>query len=199
MPLPLTRVPLPPPHPDGPPPTAAGNPNPQFKGMSRLQKRLLARERERTALQLRKAGATLEAIAAQLKISVPSVSKAIRRVLSRLEARGRETAEAVRRLELLRLDEMLKVLWAEITAKDAKPAVVQGAVDRVLAIMKQRRFYERLDDALAPKKPTDLEVAERVLAVSLADATTEELYQLRELLQRVRARQEQRIASRSSA
>jgi DNA-binding CsgD family transcriptional regulator len=101
--------------------------------------RLRAREREVRAFQLRLAGATYQQIADDLGISLGGAHKIIMRVLHRLEVTADETAEAVRRLEVERLDRMLLGLWPQATKGG------QGAVDRVLRIMERRARLLGLD------------------------------------------------------
>jgi len=89
-------------------------------------------ERERAALELRKAGATYRAIGEALGITPVGAYRAVMRAIAKLNARVLEEAEAVRRLELERLDDLLLAMWPQ--AKKGN----QGAVDRVLRIMERR-------------------------------------------------------------
>jgi hypothetical protein len=114
------------------------------------QQAAVARDRERQAFELRKAGATYEQIAAKIQphedgrtVTPPAVMKMIRRVLCRLEKLTEEDAEQVRRLEIERLDAMLLGLWQKARAGH------EGAVDRVLRVMQRRAELLGLD---APTK-----------------------------------------------
>jgi len=108
------------------------------------ERRLKTVERQRQALELRKAGASYRAIAQKLGYKGPAgayaaVQGAIKLVLS-------EPAKEVIALELDRLDALLLGLWPEAS---------RGrwlAVDRVLAIMDRRAKYLGLD---APVKRDD--------------------------------------------
>jgi hypothetical protein len=101
------------------------------------EKALLALERQRQALELRKAGVGFQQIADQLGYGGPSgafnaVARALQKVIQ-------EPAEAVLALELARLDAMLLGLWPKARAGHA------SAVDRVLKLMDRRAKYLGLD------------------------------------------------------
>lgn len=103
--------------------------------------RVNAVERQRQALELRKAGADYRAIAEKLGYKSPS--GAHNAVKNALKTIIKEPAEAVRDLELARLDAMLLAIW---------PKVRQGneyAIDRALKIMDRRSAYLGID---APKE-----------------------------------------------
>lgn len=99
--------------------------------------RITQAERRRQALELRKAGATYEQIAAELGIRSKRAAWGI--VQTALAEITREPAQAVLDLELSRLDAMLLGLWP--TARKGN----HGAVDRVLRIMDRRARYLGLD------------------------------------------------------
>lgn len=93
-------------------------------------KRLAVLEKERQALELRKAGATFEAIATQVGYTNPSAAhKAVKRAMDRTI---REPADELRALESERLDRMLLTSWKLAIAGDLK------AVDRVLKVIELR-------------------------------------------------------------
>jgi hypothetical protein len=98
-------------------------------------------EKRRKALELRKAGATYEQIADQLKLPNKSVSYKL--VKAAIKAIIREPAEEVLRLELERLDAMLLGCWSRAKTGDS------AAIDRALRIMERRAAYLGLD---APKR-----------------------------------------------
>ena len=102
---------------------------------------ITAAEKQRRALELRKAGATFEQIADSLGYAFPAAAaKAVKTALKRTI---QEPADEVRELELARLDAMLFAIW---------PRVKQGnlqAIDRALKIMARRAEYLGLD---APAK-----------------------------------------------
>jgi hypothetical protein len=90
-------------------------------------RRLKAHSRHLQALELRKAGATYQAIADQLGYA--NAQGAHKAVASALKATLREAAEDVRELELTRLDTMLLGLWWRVQAVDEK-AVDRAPVSR---------------------------------------------------------------------
>lgn len=100
-------------------------------------RRLKAAQRQLKALELRRAGETFEAIAEQLDYSGRGV--AYRAVMAALRKTLQEPADEVRKLELERLDELLRSLWPK--AQDGN----QGAVDRILRIMQRRALLLGLD------------------------------------------------------
>ena len=104
-------------------------------------RRLKGHERKLEALRLRKAGYSFPAIALELGYGGPS--GAYKAVMTALVATLQEPADDVRRLELERLDELLKGLW--YFAKVGN----QGAIDKVLRIMERRAKLLGLD---APTK-----------------------------------------------
>jgi len=109
------------------------------------EKRLEAVERQRQALELRKAGLGYQAIADQLGYKSPSGAYAA--IRAALKATIQEPANEVRAMELARLDDLLHGIWS---------AAVGGNVlklDRVLGIMKRRAELLGLD---APKTWKDL-------------------------------------------
>ena len=94
-------------------------------------------EKQRQALELRKAGATFEQIARQLGYA--NAGGAYKIVQAALRDTVQQPADEVRQLELERLDAMLRALW---------PAAIQGkwlAVDRCLLIMDRRARLLGLD------------------------------------------------------
>ncbi len=108
------------------------------------EKRLSELDKQRRALELRKAGLGFEAIASRLGYRGPSgayyaVASAMRRTLQ-------EPADELRALELARLDDLLAGLWL-----DARQGNV-AKIDRVLRIMERRATLLGLD---APKKFAD--------------------------------------------
>ena len=96
-----------------------------------------AHERQLQALELRKAGASYEAIAERLGYA--DRSGAYRAVKAALTLTLREPAEELRSLEAERLDGMLLPLWRRVQAGDEK------AIDRALHIMERRARLLGLD------------------------------------------------------
>ena len=101
------------------------------------QRRILAVEKQRKALELRKAGVPFSVIAEQLCYRGPS--GAYRAVMSALRRTLQEPADEVRQLETERLDALLLALWPH--AKSGN----QGAIDRALKVMERRAKLWGLD------------------------------------------------------
>jgi hypothetical protein len=94
-------------------------------------------EKQRKALELRKAGASYDQIADQLKLGNRSV--AFKLVKAGIKAIVKEPAESVLHLELARLDAMLLGCWTKAKLGDPQ------AIDRVLRIQDRRAAYLGLD------------------------------------------------------
>ncbi len=103
--------------------------------------RIDAAEKQRRALELRKAGVSFEKIAEQ--VGYASRSGAHKAVLTALRNTLREPADELRTMELERLDRMQAALWPQVQQGH------QGAIDRVLRIMQRRADLLGLD---APKE-----------------------------------------------
>ncbi len=100
-------------------------------------RRLVARERQLQALELRKEGFTYDAIAKKLNYnSYQAASAAIEAALKRVLQRP---AEEVRKIELERLDMMLRALLPKIRIADWQ------AINTALRIMDRRAKYLGLD------------------------------------------------------
>lgn len=122
----------------------------QGRGESKTsQRRLQAHARAVQALELRKAGATYDAIAKRLGVTDAAVIKMVRNLLAET---ARQPADDVRELELHRLDTMILGLWQQARSGDVQ------AIDRVLKIMDRRASYMGLD---APKQ-VRVDIVERV-------------------------------------
>lgn len=124
--------------------------------MRSQEQQISATERQRRALDMRKAGKSYQAIAATLGYA--STGGAHKAVHSALTKTLSEPAEQVRDLELARLDALLEALWPGATGaktapweEDGRPApeVDIERVDRVLKIMERRAKLLGLD---APTK-----------------------------------------------
>ena len=94
---------------------------------------------EAQCLHLRMAGYSHREIAAQLGIAPSSAYKRVRHAFDEVNKHNLDTAEQLRALELLRLDELLSALWDTAIAGDLK------AVDRVLKVMERRAKLLGLD------------------------------------------------------
>jgi len=100
-----------------------------------------AREKEAKALELRRAGVTYDVIAAQVGwADAATANKAVRRAIARSM---QDDVEAVREIELDRLDRLERSVWANALQGDL------GSVRAVLNIMERRAKMLGID---APAK-----------------------------------------------
>ena len=106
--------------------------------------RIAAVERQRRALELRKAGMTYQGIADRLGYS--GVSGCYKAIRAAIRAVVKEPAEEVLALELQRLDDLLAGVWVAARQGDV------AKLDRVLKIMARRASLLGLD---APTKFAD--------------------------------------------
>lgn len=116
------------------------------RAQAAAEKAALDAENDRKALELRKAGASLEAIAAALDLEPGVVAASLARSLAGLT---QESDEDLRRLEIERLDALQRALW---------PKALKGegaSVDRCLAIMERRARLLKLDRERKPEEATD--------------------------------------------
>ena len=105
---------------------------------------IAVRQRGQEAIKLRMAGATITQIASQLGYANESGAyKAIMRELEQTAQDMGESTEAVRQLELKRLDQMQFPIWNQVLAGD------QGAIGTALRIQERRASLMGLD---APKQ-----------------------------------------------
>jgi hypothetical protein len=132
--------------------------------VKRLANQIASHDRKLQALELRKAGATFQAIADKLGYRGPS--GAHKAVVSALRATLREPAEELRELELMRLDAMLLGLWRRAQAGEEK------AVDRVLRIAERRARLLGLD---APARSELSGPQGKPVSVDLSGLSEEEL------------------------
>ena len=100
---------------------------------------ITAREREAQAVELRKSGHTYAEIATALGVSRAAGHKMVTRALNRSIERAAESIPQVRKMELDRLDALLKGLWDMASLGDGP------AVDRVLRLMSRRAALLGLD------------------------------------------------------
>lgn len=134
-------------------------------------RRSMARERETQAFELRKAGYSYSKIAECLpphpngkSVTSQAVAKMITRVLARLAKLTEQNVDDVRRIELERLDVMLKGLWSKAEGGD------ESAVDRILKIMQRRAEMLGIDAPERKQIEAELGIHRRA-----ADLTDDEL------------------------
>ena len=111
-------------------------------------RRINATERQRQAVELRKAGLDYRTIAERLGYNNPgsayhSVEAALKKMLQ-------EPVDELRALELSRLDRLELALWQSATQGN------HGAIDRVLRLMERRAKLLGLD--LGKDVPTDVTI-----------------------------------------
>jgi len=106
--------------------------------MGKQDNKVAAVERQRQALELRKAGASYRTIAATLGYAGPQ--GAYKAVTAGLKEALREPATELKDMECARLDALLFALWPQATKGD--PA----AVSRCLAVMERRARLLGLDE-----------------------------------------------------
>jgi len=109
--------------------------------MANQERAMNANERQRQALEYRKAGLSYAMIAERLGYKTAdgahkAVGTALRKTLQ-------EPADDLRRLEVERLDRMLSAIWPQVVQGN------QGGIDRALRIMERRAKLLGLD---APTK-----------------------------------------------
>ena len=119
---------------------------------------LTAREKQITALELRKAGGTFEKIAQALGCGKSQAHRYVTKGLQELCEKTRETAEQLRALENYRLDRMLLALSPKIEKGDVP------AINAALRIMERRAKLYALD-----VQPMEVEHEPQVVTVRFED------------------------------
>ena len=104
-------------------------------------KTVKAIDRSAEAVALRKSGHTYREIATEMGISVSRAHAAVMRAIDQCLDEIAETAPTVREVELIRLDAIIKTLWARVEMGENE------AIDRVLKVMERRSRYLGLDAA----------------------------------------------------
>src|SRR5262245_39291828 len=89
-------------------------------------------ERAGQALDLRKAGLTFKKIGDRMGVTEQRAHKMVTQELARLNGKRAESAEAVTRLEIERLDALMAAVWEKAEGGEL------AAIDRVLSIMARR-------------------------------------------------------------
>lgn len=122
--------------------------------MANQDRAISALDKQKKALELRKAGVSYESIASVL--GYKSASGAHRAVGAALKKTLQEPADDLRNLELERLDKLLSGLWSRASGGN------EYAVDRILKIMERRARLLGLD---APTKQDITSKGEQVNVV----------------------------------
>lgn len=124
---------------------------------------VLAKDRERECLSLRKAGATYDQIAERVGITREGARGAVARALAALSDVCTEEAKEVRQLELDRLDVMLLGIWDQARRGDVQ------AIDRVLRIQERRAKFLSLDMPDKIYMSGDINVIRRIIVDKAKD------------------------------
>ncbi len=124
-------------------------------------KAIEVREKDRQALELRKAGASYEVIAKQLGYADSSGAyKSIQRSMKSIIA---EPTDELRTVEYERLNQMLLILWERVQQGEL------GAIDRALSIM------DRISKMYGLDSPRKTEVNQTITqGVMIVDGTKDE-------------------------
>ena len=118
--------------------------------------------RRATALSLRRNGHEYKTIGLTLGISTARAHQLVKAELDSARRTSLEDADAIRQLELLRLDALTKAVWDDAMQGETK------SVEALLKIMERRARY------LGIESPTPVEPASVVLAAFIA--TAERIY-----------------------
>lgn len=106
-------------------------------------RRLQATERAIKALNLRRQGWSFRDIAQELGVTPPAVHEAVTRMLRNMT---HEEADSYRKIELERMETMLKAIWGRVTEGELQ------AIDRAI------RISERISRLLGLDAPVKLDV-----------------------------------------
>lgn len=126
---------------------------------------VLAAERRRQALELRREGHTYKEIGERVGFSLTAARKAVHQGLDALNLESAELVAELRAIENARLDHFLRIIWPKIEEGNL------GAIDRGLRIMERRAKLFGLDmpTRIAPVSPDGAtEFGVRGLAALLA-------------------------------
>lgn len=134
-------------------------------------KKEAAAERRITALELRKAGATYQAIGKKLGISEGQAHKDVAYMLNKLSEQERAVATDLRQLQLERLDTALFAIANQVRQGHL------GAIDRMLKIEERRAKLLGLDAPAKVASEVKAEVAQTVAiaGVDYSNMSAEEL------------------------
>lgn len=139
---------------------------------STSKERIAVDTRRKSMMELRIAGYSLRAIAAELGCAMSTVTDGIERELAELT---REPAERLRTVEVERMDEMLKALWPRIQSGDT------ASVDSGLRVMARRAKLLGLDAPVQVSADMRHGGGERPIKVEVTEAQA-----LAELMQELR-------------
>lgn len=115
-------------------------------------------ERRTKVLAFRKAGASLRAIADELRSSPATVSRDVRAALRDLAEQQRAEAVELRALEAARLDDWQLAATRILQSETASAATRLGAIDRLVRISERRARLLGLDMQPGAMLPADLAI-----------------------------------------
>jgi hypothetical protein len=127
-------------------------------------KSIEVREKDRQALELRKAGASYEVIAKQLGYADSSGAyKSVQRSMKTIIA---EPTDELRQVEYERLNQILLILWERVQQGEL------GAIDRALSVM------DRISKMYGLEAPKQTEIKQQITqGVMIVDGSKEEYLQ----------------------
>jgi len=127
-------------------------------------KSIEVREKDRQALELRKAGASYEVIAKQLGYADSSGAyKSVQRSMKTIIA---EPTDELRQVEYERLNQILLILWERVQQGEL------GAIDRALSVM------DRISKIYGLEAPKQTEIKQQITqGVMIVDGSKEEYLQ----------------------
>ena len=102
-------------------------------------RRTAAAERRKQAVALRIVGATFEQIGERIGVSKQAAFEMVSKALEETRALTAESADALRQIELQRLDALQTALWSDAIKGDVQ------AIDRVLKVMTRRAQLTGID------------------------------------------------------
>jgi DNA-binding CsgD family transcriptional regulator len=164
-----------------PPPGANRNGN-----LTKAQQVILCCEREQHVIQRRRAGASLDEIARSLRISRQRASYIFHRAMQRQLKSYAADTNALRKLELDRLQRIWWQNWRLMEAEGADPEQISQASDRLLRIQERRAKLTGLNKLLplaTPGKETDA-----IFLPVIKGATAEELVAFSALIATIQQR-----------
>lgn len=115
-------------------------------------KALIAAQRRKDAVELRKAGATFEQIGAQLGITRQAAFRTVNVALAKVNAEIIAEADTMRSLELERLDKLWQTMYKQAVTGN------QGAVDRCLKISERRAKLLGMDAPIKQENSGDITI-----------------------------------------
>lgn len=189
-----------------------GNPGSQKNNGKNAHDKIMKRQREVQAIQLRRAGATFDQIAEQIGTTATNAYRIVQRYLDRVSNQFMPVARDVLTMELERCDELLVRHNAELSVlQEGDTEGLQRITNGILKILDRRARYLGLNKdnplvnvSVDNRKTTnnvDITIGEKqvreVVLPILKGATTDELKELREKLQGIKVRNDAQIITQA--